>query len=141
MTSKISTSSQDIQDLYQKALAVRERSYSPYSHCKVGAAIKTSSGKTYIGCNIENASYGATVCAERTAIQSAIADQGSLEIHEIMVVTEATPPWPPCGMCRQVIAEFGKSPKIYLANLKGDFQTLQWQELYPLSFNSSHLKK
>jgi cytidine deaminase len=139
--SKISSASQDIQDFFKKAQEVRERSYSPYSHCKVGAAIKTSSGKIYVGCNVENASYGATVCAERTAIQCAIADQGSLEIQEIMVVTEATPPWPPCGMCRQVIAEFCKSPKIYLANLMGDYQVLQWQELYPHSFTPSHIKK
>ena len=139
--SKISSVSQDIQDLFKRAQEVRERSYSPYSKCKVGAAIKTPSGKIYVGCNVENASYGATVCAERTAIQSAIADQGSLDIQEVMVVTEANPPWPPCGMCRQVIAEFGKNPKIYLANLNGDYQVLQWQELYPLSFTPSHLTK
>src|SRR5690242_15716831 len=102
MSTEIGSASEIVKDLYKMALLAREKSYSPYSGHKVGAAIRTSSGKIYTGCNVENASFGATVCAERTAIQKAISESGPITVTEVMVVTQADPPWPPCGMCRQV---------------------------------------
>jgi cytidine deaminase len=140
MSSEVSTESSDIKDLYKMALLVREKSYSPYSGHKVGAAIRTSDGKIYTGCNIENSSFGATVCAERVAIQKAISEQGPLEITEVMVVTKASPPWPPCGMCRQVIGEFGKDAIIYTSNLEGVLEKFTLNDIFPLAFTSSHLK-
>ena len=77
--------------LLSEARGVRENSYSPYSGCKVGAAIRTRSGNIYVGCNVENSSIGATVCAERGAIQSAIAKEGKVEIEELAVVSDASP--------------------------------------------------
>src|SRR4051794_18812564 len=113
-TSTIAAASKEIQELYQVALKVRENSHSPYSHCKVGAALKTSTGKIFAGCNVENASYGASICAEQSAIVKAVSELGPIQIREILVVTDATPPWSPCGICRQVIAEFGSEMAVYL---------------------------
>jgi len=126
-------------DLYEAALIARERSYSPYSGHKVGAAIRTADGKIYSGCNVENSSFGATVCAERVAIQKAISECGLVQIAEIMVVTEANPPWPPCGICRQVIGEFAKNPVVYTANLEGSEKTYAFSDLFPEAFDSTHL--
>jgi cytidine deaminase len=139
MNSLISSASKEVQELYENALRTRQNSYSPYSSCKVGAAIKTTTGKIYSGCNVENASYGGSICAERSAIVQAVSEQGTVRIKEVMVVTDATPPWPPCGMCRQVIAEFGSDVTVYLANLKGDFITKTFQEIFPLAFTGDHL--
>lgn len=144
-SSSVASASPQIQELYKKALAARELSYSPYSGHQVGAAIRTNQGKIYTGCNVENSSFGATVCAERVAIQKAISETGKIQIQEIMVVTQATPPWPPCGMCRQVIAEFGpelsklKDVKIHTANLEGVLNTYSWNDLIPHAFTPSHL--
>lgn len=136
-----------LKKLYEAAKKARENAYSPYSGYKVGAAIldisQSQKGKIFTGCNVENSSYGATVCAERTAIQSAVAAQGSLTIAEIMVVTDATPPWPPCGLCRQVIAEFARDKEILIhaANLKGEIITTSYDSLMPNAFLPSHLSK
>ncbi len=141
--STISSSSPKIQELFQKALHVRNYAYAPYSQCKVGAAIKISSGQIFTGCNVENASYGATLCAERSAIVKAISDTGKIQITEIMVITDATPPWPPCGICRQMISEFISDPNqrvpVYTANIQGDLITLNWNEVYPQGFTPDYL--
>ena len=132
-----------MQELYEKASNTRKKSHSPYSHHKVGAALRLTDGKIYSGCNIENSSYGATVCAERTAILKAISENGGkARIEEIVVVTDATPPWPPCGMCRQVIAEFA-TPKtrIHAANLKGETVSTDFGKLMPQAFTPGHLVK
>ncbi|MEK6580085.1 MAG: cytidine deaminase, partial [Bdellovibrionota bacterium] len=101
-------------ELLDTAKAVRKNAYSPYSKVKVGAALRTRDGKIFSGCNVENSSYGATVCAERVAIQKAVSELGGkIEIQELVVVTDATPPWTPCGICRQVIAEFGSNSTIH----------------------------
>jgi len=130
-----------IKELFEAAKKAQKKSYSPYSQCQVGAAIRTTQGKIFSGCNVENASYGATVCAERVAIQKAVSEMGSIQLKELMVVTHASPPWPPCGMCRQVIAEFGTEITLYLANLKGEIQTASFKQLFPQAFDPSHLKK
>jgi cytidine deaminase len=129
-------------ELFETAKKTREHSYSPYSGAKVGAAIRLKNGKIFGGCNVENSSYGATICAERTAIQSAVASEGpKIEIVEIVVVTDANPPWPPCGLCRQVIAEFGQNSIIHSANLDSIQSTMSFRELYPLAFTPGHLGK
>ena len=138
-STSISSASKEVRELFESALRTRGNSHSPYSSCKVGAVIKTSDGNIYSGCNVENASYGGSICAERSAIVKAVSDQGSIKIKELMVVTDATPPWPPCGMCRQVIAEFGSEIIVYLANLKGDLSTLTFQEIFPQAFTGSYL--
>lgn len=129
-------------DLFQAAKKARENSYSPYSGEKVGAAIRLKNGKIYAGCNVENSSYGATICAERTAIQTAVAAEGpKIEIVEVAVVTDHSPAWPPCGLCRQVIAEFGLNSTIHAADLKAIQSTMSFKELFPSAFTPEHLKK
>ncbi len=140
MILKIHSCSSKVKELYQKALLARERSYSPYSGFAVGASIRTSDGNIYHGCNVENSSFGATVCAERVAIQKAISEQGTIQISEVMVITNTTPPSPLCGMCRQVIAEFAKNTVIYTANLEGDFQSLLFDQIFPHAFAAAHMK-
>jgi cytidine deaminase len=126
--------------LAELAKKSRENSYSPYSKHKVGAAVRTRSGKVYGGCNVENSSYGGTVCAERVAIHKAVSEEGAISIDEVVVVTDATPPWPPCGMCRQVIAEFASNEtRITTVNLQGESRTFAWQELLPMAFTPEHL--
>ena len=130
--------------LYTLAKKTQKNAHAPYSKFKVGAALLTHDGNMYAGCNVENASFGATVCAERTAIQTAVAAQGYFEIREIVVVTNSTPPWPPCALCRQVISEFignsGRSLKIHAMNLKGKSVEYTFDELYPDSFTPKDLK-
>ena len=110
----------DKKTLVEKAIEARSTAYVPYSKFQVGAAIITSNDQVYLGCNIENASYGLTNCAERTAIFKAVSE-GDNEIKAIAVVADTEGPVSPCGACRQVIAEFATDDtKIYLANLNGD---------------------
>ena len=120
-------------ELLEAALVVRERAYAPYSKFLVGAAVRAESGKIYTGCNVENASYGLTVCAERNALFSAVG-AGERKFTALCVVGDTEEPISPCGACRQVVAEF-KVPRIILANLKGDVKEYTLEELLPLSFN------
>jgi cytidine deaminase len=138
-TFKISSAAPEIQELYQLALSTRTKSHSPYSGYKVGAAIRASNGKTYGGCNVENSSFGATACAEQVAIQKAVSEQGPLQILAVMVVTDSNPPWTPCGICRQVISEFGKAITIYTANTNGDFQIHTLNDILPHAFTSAEM--
>lgn len=127
--------------LFELAKKTRLHSYSPYSNHKVGAAVLMKDGSIFTGCNVENSTFGATVCAERVAVQNAIS-QGSTEISEICVITDATPPWPPCGLCRQILTEFGDSDvKIHLANLSGVKETVKLKDLMPYAFRPEHLGK
>lgn len=120
-------------ELLEAALAARKRAYAPYSKFLVGAAVRAISGKIYTGCNIENASYGLTICAERNALFSAVG-AGERRFAALCVVGDTEAPISPCGACRQVMAEF-KVPKIILANLKGDLKEYTLDELLPLSFD------
>ena len=121
------------QELLNAALSARERAYAPYSKFMVGAAVMANSGKIYTGCNIENASYGLTVCAERNALFSAVG-AGEREFTALCVVGDTEAPISPCGACRQVMAEF-KVPRIILANLKGDVKEYTLEELLPYGFS------
>lgn len=121
------------QELLNAALSARERAYAPYSKFLVGAAVLAKSSKIYTGCNIENASYGLTVCAERNALFSAVG-AGEREFIALCVVGDTEAPISPCGACRQVMAEF-KVPCIILANLKGDVKEYTLEELLPYGFS------
>ena len=127
-----------LRPLFEAAKAGRERSYSPYSGHKVGAAIETSDGTIFAGCNVENSSYGGTICAERVAIQKAVSE-GHRKIRQVFVVTDSNPPWPPCGMCRQVIAEFADHAKLHTANLQGDCESFEFEQIFPRAFTPDHL--
>lgn len=129
-----------MKELFEAALEARSRSYSPYSGCKVGAAVLGESGKVYTGANIENSSYGLSTCAEQVAIAKAVTD-GEESIRGIAVVTDADPPWPPCGICRQMISEFAApDTPIHIAGLKGIVRTLKFSELYPDAFTPEQLR-
>jgi cytidine deaminase len=136
-----------LQNLHRQAVLAREHSHSPYSQAKVGASILLENGEVFSGCNIENASFGGTVCAERVALWKAVSEKGLLEIQrhkitDIMVVTDSEEPWPPCGFCRQVMAEFcGPETQIHTANLKESKKTYRLKDLFPESFTPRHLKK
>lgn len=120
------------QKLYKAAVEARDNSYSPYSHFAVGAAVRTAAGKIYKGCNIENGSYGLTVCAERNAIFAAVG-AGESELTELCVVADTSGPVSPCGACRQVMSEF-KINRIILTNLKGDVKEMSLEEILPYGF-------
>ncbi|MBN1945714.1 MAG: cytidine deaminase [Bradymonadales bacterium] len=125
--------------LEQAARACQQNAYSNYSRFSVGAAVRAGSGKIYAGCNVENSSYGATMCAERVAIYTAVAD-GERRIQEVYVLTDESDPWPPCGLCRQVIAEFATQDcLVHLANLEGVKCTILFSDLFPLAFTPDRL--
>ncbi|WP_438824213.1 cytidine deaminase [Bacillus sp. JJ1562] len=127
------------EELINEAKKARELAYVPYSNFKVGAALLTKDGKVYHGCNIENAGYSATNCAERTAIFKAVSE-GDKKFVAMAVVADTDRPVPPCGVCRQVISELCQPDmKVYLSNLKGDVQETTINELLPGAFTPEDL--
>ena len=122
---------------FETAVKARENAYSPYSNFKVGAALALkNSEKIFPGCNVENASYGGTICAERTAIVSAIASGGKVDFDFCVVVTGSEPASPPCALCLQVFSEFCPPDfPIYLATPKGIEKKMLLKELLPVPFN------
>jgi len=127
--------------LIDEAIAASKQAHVPYSHFHVGAALLTTDGKVYRGCNIENASYGLTNCAERTAIFKAVSE-GDKQFSAIAVVGDTDGPISPCGACRQVLAEFcDDHTQIILANVKGDFVITNINEILPGYFSSKDLQK
>ena len=127
------------QELIDAAIAVRENAYAPFSEFRVGAALETDDGDIIDGCNVESASYGLTVCAERVAIWKAIS-QGKRKIKHIAVVADTEELTPPCGVCRQIIWEFGGDIPVILANLKGKTEIVQMKDLLPRAFDTKFLK-
>jgi cytidine deaminase len=127
-------------ELIESAKNVREKAFAPYSNFKVGAAVQTKSGKIFTGCNIENASYGLTMCAERVAIFKAVSE-GEKEFSRIAVVADTDELTPPCGPCRQIIWEFCGDVPVTFANLEGKTETLQMKELLPRAFDIKFLNK
>ncbi len=119
--------------LEQAALDAMHRAYAPYSKFKVGAALLGADGSVHVGCNVENASYPAGICAERTALSRAVAD-GVREFTAIVVYTEATVPTPPCGICRQVLHEFAPMLAITSITTSGARQTWRLDALLPAAF-------
>ena len=123
-------------DLLAQAIEAREFAYAPYSNYKVGAALLTSGGKLYRGCNIENASYTPSNCAERTAIFKAVSE-GNREFEAIAVVTSDG--GAPCGVCRQVMREFAPNLTVIIGDLAGNYQVYRLPELLPDSFGPENL--
>jgi len=124
--------------LIAAARAARENAHAPYSNFRVGAALRASSGRIYTGCNVENSTYGLTVCAERVAIFKAISE-GERGFDAIAVVTQTELLTPPCGACRQIIWEFCGDVPVVLANLKGQVEVQKMSALFPRPFDSSFL--
>ena len=128
----------DDKALIELAKQARAHAYAPYSSFAVGAAALSADGRVFLGCNIENASYGLTNCAERTAIFSAVA-AGAKELAALAVVADGEQPCSPCGACRQVIAEFSIK-RIILANLAGKSRIVTAEELLPYAFSLDNNK-
>jgi cytidine deaminase len=120
-------------ELVQEAFAAREHARAPYSKFKVGAALRTRDGRTYRGCNVENSTFGLTVCAERVALFSALA-AGEAEFEAVAVATQSAPPAPPCGSCRQLLWEYCGDLEITLAGTGGARRTLRLSDLFPEPF-------
>ncbi|ESQ24642.1 MAG: cytidine deaminase, homotetrameric [uncultured Acidilobus sp. JCHS] len=128
------------QDLLEAALSIIKNAYAPYSGYRVAAAVRASSGRVYRGVNVENSSYGLTVCAERVAIFNAVTE-GERSIKEVLVLVERGPPAPPCGACLQVISEFGDdNTVIYSASLEGGVMKWRLKDLLPFRFGASYLR-
>jgi cytidine deaminase len=139
MKYKSTKSDSQFPKLFYLAKKYLPRAHSPYSRVKVAAAVLMDNGKIYGGCNIENASYGGTICAERVAITKAISE-GAKKIKSVLVVTNQKAIWPPCGLCRQVIAEFSDAQTtIYCADLKKNFTKSLFRDLFPGAFDKSYL--
>ncbi|MCK6630500.1 MAG: cytidine deaminase [Anaerolineae bacterium] len=124
-------------NLLKLAIKARENSYSPYSHYKVGAALLTTSGKTFTGCNIENAAYTPSNCAERTAVFKAVSE-GEQDFAAIAVATSNGVA--PCGVCRQVMREFAPNLTIILGDIKGNYRVVSLTDLLPDSFGPENLE-
>lgn len=117
-------------ELIDEAIKARGKSYSPYSHFAVGAALLTKSGRVFTGCNVENISYRLTMCAEQGAVASAMA-QGERDFVTIAVVADSSRPIVPCGACRQVLAEFNPGMEVIMATVSGGEETARLDELLP----------
>lgn len=128
----------EIQQAYEKSLEARKNSYSPYSRFKVGAAVKFKDFEpVFLGCNVENASYGATICAERNAIWSGVASIGKRDIEYLIIVADQKQPVPPCALCLQVISEFyDPDMPVYLGNIEGLQKKYLLKEILPVPFNN-----
>ncbi len=124
--------------LISAAKRARENAHANFSNFKVGAGLLATSGKVYGGCNVENATYGLTVCAERVAIFKAISE-GERKFDAIAVVTDTDTLTPPCGACRQLIWEFCGDVPVIMSNLKGSVEVIHMHDLFPKPFDSSNL--
>lgn len=123
--------------LVESARAVQQRAYAPYSRFRVGCALEADDGRVFVGCNVENASYGLTICAERAAVCAAVA-AGVRRLRRAVVVTDADPPAAPCGACRQVLSEFGRDLRVEGVGPAG---AVSWTmaQLLPAAFGPEQL--
>ncbi len=131
----------ELQQLIRVAQEARARAVAPYSNFQVGAALETTGNQIYSGCNIENASYGLTMCAERVAIFKAVSE-GEREFKRLVIVADTQKDedvTPPCGACRQIIWEFCGDISVALVSKNGDAIVLQMRDLYPRAFDKSYL--
>ena len=126
------------EDLFKMAKAARESAVAPYSNFKVGAVLESDDGRVFTGCNIENASYGLTICAERVAIFKAVSE-GVRTFSRITVIADAPSITPPCGACRQIIWEFCGDVPVMMFDLQGNSEEMSMSELLPKAFDSSFL--
>jgi cytidine deaminase len=127
--------------LIAAAIAARRNAHAPYSGFQVGAAIEDESGRVYTGCNVENSTYGLTVCAERVAVFKAVSEgAGVRTFRRVSVVADTERLTPPCGACRQILWEFCGDVELVLANLKGQTRRLRLGELLPEAFDDSYFR-
>lgn len=126
-------------DLLAAAKTAFDRAYAPYSNFQVGAALLGTDGKIYAGCNVENASYGLSRCAEQTAIQKMVSE-GVRGFSKAVVYTLASPPSSPCGACRQILFEFGENAEVVMVNDKNETRVFSVSELLPAGFGPRDLK-
>jgi cytidine deaminase len=126
--------------LVTAARMAREHAHAPFSHFKVGAAIETSDGRIVTGCNVENSTYGLTICAERVAMFKALSE-GHRQFVRVAVVADTADPTPPCGACRQILWEFGGDLEVILANLTGETGRFSLAALLPLPFDARLLAR
>jgi cytidine deaminase len=124
--------------LPEAALAAREHAHAPFSGFRVGAAIEDISGRIHTGCNIENATYGLTLCAERVAIFKALSE-GAREFRRIAIAADTDTLAPPCGACRQILWEFCGDIEVLLVNPHGKRESLRLKDLFPRAFDASYL--
>jgi len=124
--------------LVEAALSARERAYAPFSRFKVGAAIEDEDGRVFTGCNVENSTYGLTICAERVAVFKAISE-GASKLMRVAVVADTAVLTPPCGACRQILWEFCGDAELTMANIQGQVETISLQEIFPRPFDASCL--
>jgi len=124
--------------LASTALAARENAHAPYSHFRVGAALEDAAGRVHTGCNVENATYGLTLCAERVAVFKAISE-GARQFRRIAIAADTESLTPPCGACRQILWEFCGDIEITLLNPRGKTEILQLKDLFPRAFDASYL--
>jgi cytidine deaminase len=127
-------------NLLAAALAARDNAHAPYSHFKVGAALEDEDGRVFTGCNVENATYGLSICAERVAVFKAISE-GAAKIKRAVVVADTETLTPPCGACRQILWEFCGSIPVTLANLSGKQETISLSDVFPRPFDQSFLDR
>jgi cytidine deaminase len=124
--------------LVNAALAARENAFAPFSKFKVGAALEDADGRIHTGCNVENATYGLTVCAERVAVLKAVSE-GVRQFHRIAIAADTETLTPPCGACRQILWEFCGDVEIVLVNPRGKTETHRLKDLFPKPFDVSYL--
>ena len=124
--------------LIEAALAARQNAHAPFSHFQVGAAIEDASGRIYTGCNVENATYGLTICAERVAVFKAISE-GARQFTRVAVAADTDMLTPPCGACRQILWEFCGDVELMLVNPRGKTESLRLKDLFPRPFDASFL--
>ncbi len=129
---------QVFEELKRQALAVRDHAYAPYSRFAVGAAVETANGRIFTGCNVENASYGLTICAERSAIFQAVA-AGETRLRRIAIAADSPDPVAPCGACRQVMVEFGIT-EVMMYNTAGLCKIVETAALLPYAFGPEQMK-
>jgi cytidine deaminase len=124
--------------LIEAALAARQNAHAPYSHFLVGAAIEDAGGRIHTGCNVENATYGLTICAERVAVFKAISE-GARQFTRVAVAADTDLLTPPCGACRQILWEFCGDVELILVNPRGATETVRLKDLFPRPFDASFL--
>ncbi|HLJ14586.1 MAG TPA: cytidine deaminase [Bryobacteraceae bacterium] len=124
--------------LLESALKARQNAHAPFSHFAVGAAVEDEAGRIFTGCNIENATYGLTICAERVAVFKAISE-GARKFRRVAVAADTEMLTPPCGACRQILWEFCGNIRLALVNLHGQTETMQLKDLFPRPFDASLL--